>query len=307
MFDHKIKAKPLARSRERPPDTVDDTLKYSTLHRQPVVPSAISLVRRPFDAVFRPAAIVETPPAYDAGSLFRRIRITVLLGLFFIGNLLVYTLPLSLAGIGTVETATTAPAAFADLVGGVIADPDSLWRLGLRIAFNSLFLLTAALITLISLHSGVVLTGSSKGFLRSLRIITFSTALYLATIFTIVWYTTISGSVVVADDILVWIQGEFVYLIIDWMGSDLELSTGRPDPVQGGRLTPQGTLALVGLGVSVAYYAYVLYIGGRKAHELSRLGALWVVSFVAVSPAAYVIGSVLVAEIGIAVPQVLLA
>lgn len=264
------------------------------------------LLRRPFDAVLRPSAVVEVPSSYDASSLRERALIGGRLLALFVGNLLLYTLPLSLAGIGTVDPATTAPAWFASLAAPLGA-ADGLWRFSLRLLQNSVYLLTAGLVTFLAFHVGVVLTGESEGVLTSFRVVTYSTALYLATIFTLVWYASTSPNVDAAADLLLAVQAEFVYYFIDRLGADLVLPIGRPGEVSARALTPHGKAVLVGLLVAVCYYAYALYLGARTGHGTSRLTSAYVVIFVAVSPAIYVVASVLVVTLGLSVPEVLFA
>jgi len=92
-----------------------------------------------------------------------------------------------------------------------------MWLFVLRVVQNSLFLLTAAVITFVAFHIGVRLVGGSEGIIRSLRVITYSTALYLATIFTLVWLASTHSGVAVADRLLIGIQSEFIYfLLISW-------------------------------------------------------------------------------------------
>lgn len=263
-------------------------------------------VRRPYDAIVRPAAVVQAPSSYQADSLPQQLRIGLgLLGLF-VGNLLLYTLPLSLAGIGTVDPSTTAPPAFASLVEVLTVDADVLWRFSLRLVQNSIYLLLAGLLTFITFHVGVLLTGESKGILTSFRIITYSTALYLATIFTLVWYAATAPNVDAAAELLLALQSEFIYYFIDYLGADVQLPTGRPNGLPTGALTTHGKAVLVGLLVATAYYAYALFLGARVGHGTSRLTSLYVVGFVALSPVFYVVASILVVTLAIAVPETIL-
>lgn len=265
-----------------------------------------SLLRRPIDAVFRPSAIVQTPPAYDAGSSSRKLWLTLQLLAFFILNLLLYTLPLSFAGIGVVEGSETPPAVVSAAVESIgVGDPVSMWLFVLRVVQNSLFLLTAAVITFVAFHIGVRLVGGSEGIIRSLRVITYSTALYLATIFTLVWLASTHSGVAVADRLLIGIQSEFIYFFIDLLGSDLGLPSGRQEVPSMAGLTTTDLGLLSGLAIAVSYYAYVLYLGARKTHDLTRLESTLAVSFVVLSPALYVIGSILVVELAISIPEVI--
>lgn len=268
--------------------------------------SGLDILRQPVYAVFKPSEIVRTPPTYDSGSVSRKIRLGVTLLAFFLGNILIYTLPLSLAGIGTVDPEATPPPAFETVLSGV-ANPGDAWVFLLRVTQNSTFLLAAAVITFLAFHAGVILSRSSKGIVRSLRVITYSSALYLATIFTLVWLTSTNPNIGVADELLLSLQSDFIYYFIDLLDSPLELPSGRIDrpPLSG--LTPIGVSILSSLVISLCYYSYVLYLGARKTHGTSRIESVLVVLFVAGSPALYVIGSILVFEFAISVPELLFA
>ena len=265
------------------------------------------LVGRPLDAVLRPSAVVQVPSSYDAGSVRERARVAARLLAVFVGNLLLYTLPLSLAGVGTVDPATTAPEWFASSVAPLVGDADGVWRFALRLVQNSVYLFTAGLVTFLAFHVGVVLTGESSGVLTSLRVVTYSTALYLATIFTLVWYAATSPNVGAAADLLLAVQVEFVYYFIDRLGADLVLPVERPATVSAAALSTHGRVVLIGLLVAACYYAYALYLGARTGHGTTRLTSAYVVGFVAASPAMYVVASVLVFTLGLEVPEVLFA
>lgn len=265
--------------------------------------STLRLVRLPFDLLFRPSVIIEAPSTYQATSLQRKALVGGKLLLFFFANLLLYTFPLSLAGIGTVDAATTAPAWFASLTDALVANPDAIYRFLLRLAQNSLFLFVAALLTFGAVHVGVLITGQSNGILISLRIITYSTALYLATLFTLVWFTAISPSIVVADDLLLFVQAEFINAIIDWMGTDLVLPGDYPTTVNTDAMTLQGRIIIVAILITLVYYLYVIYRGVQIAHDTSQLVSLFVVGFVLVSPALYTVGSIVAVESTLGLPE----
>ena len=271
-----------------------------------MIRSGLDVLRQPVYAVLKPSEIVQTPPSYDAGSVFRKVWLAAILLVFFLGNVLVYTLPLSLAGIGTVAPEPTPPTAFEAVPLGA-TDPVDAWVFLLRVTQNSLFLLAAAVITFVAFHMAVILTRSSKGLIRSLRVITYSSALYLATVFTLVWLASTNPNVGVADELLLSLQSDFVYYFIDLLGSPLELPGGRIDRPALSGLTPVGVSILSGLAITLCYYAYVLYLGARKTHGTDRIESVLVVLFVATSPALYVIGSILIFEFAISVPDLLVA
>jgi hypothetical protein len=266
----------------------------------------LNILRQPINAIFRPSEIVDTPPTYDAGSSLRKIRLGATLLIFFIGNLLLYTLPLALAGIGAISTDLQPPIVFESLIPGFI-EPNEAWLFLLRVTQNSLFLLTAAVITFVAFHISITITRSSKGIVRSLRVITYSSALYLATIFTLVWLASTNPNIGVADELLLSLQSEFIYYFIDLLDASLELPGGRTSRPNLSNLTTTGIAILSGLTITISYYAYMLYLGARKTHNTSRIESGFVVLFVAASPALYVIGSILIVELAITVPDLLFA
>lgn len=268
--------------------------------------SGLNILRQPVYAVFKPSKIVQIPPTYDAGSIFRKIWLGTTLLMFFLGNVLIYTLPLSLAGIGTVNSESTPPAAFEAVLLGT-TNPVDAWVFLLRATQNSLFLLAAVIITFIAFHASVVLTHSSKGLIRSLRVITYSSALYLATVFTLVWLASTNPNVGVADELLLALQSDFIYYFIDLLDSPLELPSGRVDRPALSGLTPAGISILSGLVITLCYYGYVLYLGARRTHGTGRINSILVVLFVASSPTLYVIGSILIFELAISVPELFVA
>lgn len=268
--------------------------------------TGLTVLRQPLYAIFKPSEIVETPPTYNAESILRKARLGINLLIFFLGNILLYTLPLSFAGIGAVSPGTEPPQAFESLFAGFFDTADA-WVFLLRATQNSLFLLSAAVITFVTFHAGIILTRSSKGIVRSLRVITYSSALYLATIFTLVWLAATNSSVQVADNILLWLQSEFIYYFIDLFQASLELPGGRVSRPDLSGLTTTGIGVLSGLAIATCYYGYMLYLGARKTHGTSRIESTFVVLFVAMSPGFYIIASILVVELAIAVPDFLFA
>lgn len=242
-----------------------------------MVSTTLRLVRRPFDIVFQPSKVVSVPPSYEATSIQRKMVIGTKLVLFFIINLLIYTLPLSLAGIGSSE------------------------QFLFRLIENSLFLLIAALLTFVAFHVGILITGQSNGILRSLRVITYSTALYLATLFTLVWYTATSSTISVADDLLLFLQAAFINFILEWMGSDLVLPGEYPTEANVGTLSFHGQVVLIAIILVIIYYLYVLYVGAQRAHGTSKFTSILVIGFIILSPVLYVIGSIIAVESGIAI------
>lgn len=252
------------------------------------------LARGLFYSLFNPSSFVAARTDTYASERLLKLRLTARLTVIYFLNLLLYAIPLTLAGFGDVG-ATAAPTAFAGLVAPVVGNPDSAWRFVSSLGQNSAFLTAAAALTLVTFHAGVVITRSSQGFLQTLHTVVYSTSAYLAAIFTAVWYLSTSTAVAVADGLLIYWQAEFVYFFIDALGAPVGLPGGRPSPVDVSQLSTGGTVAIALLVVALLYYLYSLYLGSRINHHTTRFTAGLVVSIVAVSPAIYVVGSILAA------------
>ena len=246
-----------------------------------------------FDAIFRPSRFVGAEHASIYGSWFDRTgQLIRLLGIYVL-NVALYASPLTLAGFGVPANAS-APAWFNSLVGRGLGEPDAVWGLALAFGQNSAFLLVASALTLVTFHAGVLLTLESKGVLQTVHTIVYSTSAYLAGIFTVVWYLSTDPGVTTARDLVIALQKQFIYTFIDALGADVALPSGRARPVALDHLTGEGTMALALLALVGLYYFYSLYLGTRINHRTSRTTAMIAVAAVAVSPAIYVAGSILV-------------
>lgn len=229
----------------------------------------------PVNVILRPERLVSVDVA-DEGrgwvrSLIEGSRLTAVYSL----NLALYAAPLTLAGFGGSEGADTSAAFLTSL------------------ATNSAFLLVGTLLTFVTFHVGIVLSGASEGILRSLRAVTYSTGVYLALAYTLVWYVATTPATSVAADLLVKLQADFLYYFIDWLGADVELPGGRPEPVDLAGLSAVGHSVLLLLSLAGLYYLYVLYVGGRIGHGANRVQAAVATTFVLVSPAVYAVGIIL--------------
>jgi len=245
-----------------------------------------------FDAVVRPSRFVAGRTVEDNGSRFRALRKLAKLTVVYVTNLALYALPLTLTGFGVNESAT-APAWFAASAASALADPTELWQFLAGFVQNSAFLFVATVLTLLTFHAGVVLSRSSQGLMQTVHTVVYSTSAYLAGIFTVVWFLSTNDGVAAARDLVLAAQAQFVYVFIDLLGSDLGLPGGRPDPAPVAELSGDGRLLLAVLVVMGLYYLYSLYLGARINHHTSRFTGLVVVTFVALSPALYVVGLVL--------------
>lgn len=251
------------------------------------------LLRWPVDVMARPGALIENQTGDDARGAARAIATSVRISIFYFANVLLYALPLTLAGFGVSETGT-APGVIASRLAPIVDDPDAFWQLTVALVQNSSFLFVATVLTFGTFHLGVLLTGSSTGVVRSLRTVSYSTGIYLAIMFTAVWYVSTSPSIRVADEFLIYLQAEFFYVFIDLLEVGLDVPGGRREPVDLGRLTAAGQGMFVLLLLSATYYLYVLYLGARVAHRATRFEALVAVGFVAFVPAMYVLGVIAV-------------
>jgi len=242
-----------------------------------------------FNAVFRPSKFVAGRTTVESGDrLFVLRKLGYLIAVYTI-NLALYATPLTLTGFGVDESATP-PEWFVRSFAADVGEPVTLWQFLTGFAQNSAFLLVATVLTLITFHTGVFLSRSSKGFLRTVHTVVYSTSAYLAGIFTIVWYFSTNESVTTARNLVIAAQKAFIYFFIDLMDSNLGLPGGRPETIVLSDLSSDGTLLLALLVVVGFYYLFSLYLGTRINHHTSRFIGLLVVVFVALSPAVYVTG-----------------
>jgi hypothetical protein len=189
-------------------------------------------------------------------------------------NLVLYAAPLTLAGFGADQSVGTVPGFLTVL------------------ATNSAFLIAGTVLTLTTFHIGIILSGTSNGTLRSLRVVTYSTGVYLASGYTLVWYLATTPATSVAADFLISLQTNFIYYFINWFGVELQVPGGQPIPPSLTGLTVAGRFSLILLALSGLYYLYVLYAGSQVGHGANRIQALIATGVVLVSPIVYVIGSI---------------
>jgi len=247
-----------------------------------------------YDAILFPSRFVGADVAWTDGSIIRDVVVASrLLGVFG-GNLVLYAVPLTLAGFGTVAASDPPPlltAASASLGLG----PAWTWNFLQRFVRNSLYISLAAALTFVAFHGSVRLTRSSTGIVPSLHTVVYSTSAYLAAVFSVVWFLSTSASVVVADTLVLNVQKRFVYAVIDATGVSLSLPSGRPAPVSLTDATPTDQVALAVLVLTVGYFVYSLYLGSRINHGASRLTATLTVMTVTSTPLVFVLGSIALA------------
>lgn len=255
--------------------------------------SLSTVIRGLVDAVFRPRRFVAAQmSAYSTSRMSKLRQIGRLFGVYLV-NLITFAGPLTVAGIGVPNTAGSPPSII-HLISPIFGDTATVWRLLLGFIQNSSFITVLAGITLITYHAGILLTRNSAGIIQSIHTVVYSTSAYLAGIFTAVWYLSTTSGLDTAKQYVLNLQREGIYIIIDLLGSGLELPGGRPEQLFIGDFSLTGTLLLSLLVVLLLYYVYSLYLGARLNHRMNRLASVVAVIAVALAPVLYVAGSILV-------------
>lgn len=236
--------------------------------------------------------IGEQSSMYERDLRFRAWKATRLIGLYVLGIVL-YSLPLTYAGVGASATQSNPYPVVVNAATTLGWEPIELWTFLIAFAENSVFLIVGSVLVFVVMHAAVILLRTSNGPLQTVHTVVYVTGVYLAAIYSVVWTLSIVDSVEVADQIVLGVQSLFVDWVVGLTGADLELLGGTTTIPDTSAVTPMGRLLLVGLIVSVLYFVYSIYMGVRINHNGSRSTALGVVTFVVVSPALYVLGSVL--------------
>jgi hypothetical protein len=246
-----------------------------------------------YHAVFRPSRLVAVPGRRTDQSIGQLLRQSWQLLVVYLVNLVLYAGPLTLAGIG-ITSGSSVPGWLVGITG---EDPGTTVLFLAGFLQNSLYLLGVTVATLVGVHFALLVTLQSDGFFRTAYSIVYSTSIYLAGIFTIVWYLTTAGGVANAREAVINLQVAFIYGVIDLLGSDITFQLARPETIVPGSFSPVGEAALVGLAVLVVYYFYSLYLGTRLNHDAGRFESLLVVIVVVALPVLYVVGSIVVTTI----------
>lgn len=233
-----------------------------------------AIVEWPLNIILRPERLVSVNGSSVERSGIQSVVEGLRLMIVYSVNLVLYAAPLTLAGFGADQSVGTVPGFLTAL------------------ATNSAFLIAGTVLTLITFHIGIILSGTSNGTLRSLRVVTYSTGVYLASGYTLVWYLATTPATSVAADFLISLQTNFIYYFINWFGVSLEIPGGQPTPPSLAGLTVMGRFSLILLGLSGLYYLYVLYAGSQIGHDANRIQALIATGVVLISPIVYVIGSI---------------
>lgn len=250
-----------------------------------------STIRGLYFAVFRPSRLVAVPGRRMDGSLRTQLRESRKLLSVYLVNLVLYAGPLTLAGIG-LDSASSVPGWLTPLVGDA---PGTTLQLLVGFVQNSVYLLGVTAATLLGIHFALLVTFQSRGFFRTAYSVIYSTSVYLAGIFTVVWYLTTASGVSNAREFVVNLQVTFIYAVIDLTGSDFVFGVDRPGALVPSSFSTVGEYALVALAVLLLYYFYSLYLGTRLNHDADRFKSLLVVFVVIALPALYVAGSIAIA------------
>lgn len=257
-----------------------------------------SILSATFDAAIRPSRFVSAETDVYSATVSSRVRQFVYLLLVYVMNLLMYAVPLSLAGVGVPENAD-APATVVSLVQPLSAHPDTIWRLTQAVLSNSAYITAAAAVTFVTFHVGAVITLNSAGIVQSLHTVVYSTSAYLAGLFTTVWFLSTNQAVTGAQSFVLALQKAFVYMVIDAVGADVGLPGGRPETISAGGVSESGAYLLAVIVVLLFYYIYSLYLGARLNHEMNRAASVVAVVFVSISPVLYVGASVIASIFGV--------
>lgn len=249
------------------------------------------IVRGVYHSLFRPEVLIQAQSAHKEGTLLFKLRELRELLTVYVINLALYAGPLTAAGFGR-ENVPPAPSGIREILNGQSALP--LWEYAYGFLQNSLYILGATVLTLITFHLSILLIRKSKGFLRSAYAIVYSTSIYLAGIFTLVWYLSTNEGVVAASRLVIEVQKAFIYSVIDIFGANLKLPGGRPGNIVLESISLEGQLLLSLLVVLVFYFLSSLYLAARVNHEVARFDGILAVAAVALSPVVYVAVSVVV-------------
>lgn len=235
----------------------------------------IGRIRILFDIVFNPQNLIESSSRYTDQSVVGKSRTMISVTIFFLLNVIIYALPLSLQGIGFVS-----------------GDPVRL------LVNNSGIIVAFGFLTYFLYHSGIWLTRKSDGIIPSYQIVMINTSIYLAIIFNLLWIG--ASQMETIRNLFNWTFQEFFILIAGYLGISQsgifsgETPTTSPDSAM---LAPVEQVLVIGLTISLCYYLYVLYLGARKVHDLTRYESILVIGFVFTTvPVVFAAASLIIGE-----------
>jgi hypothetical protein len=251
-------------------------------------------VRWLVDVILFPGNLVRNPAVSNTSSLIARSKVYLRLTVFFVINIVLYALPLSLAGIALGVDDEDPPLLVYQLVKALPESPligaKGSWNVFLRLLNNSVSLISFTILSFIIYHIGILLTRRSSGTLLSYYTIMISTSIYLALIFNISWYMI--SETETARALIDWSVRTFFISSADLVGVDSSVGPGEfknPDT-----LSTEGEIGFVLLGIFLCYYIYVLYVGARNSHGLARYESLAVIALVSISPVIFGVVSALI-------------
>jgi hypothetical protein len=258
-----------------------------------VVRTGFGQIRWLFNIVFSPEKLIQVSSGYYNQTRTSRLKILISVTLFFLANIILYALPLSLAEIGFVEEESAHPR-FAEISQHFVRDPDYAWMVLVRLVNNGQFLVIFGFLTYFLYHLGIWLTRKSNGAILSYRVVMINTSIYLAIIFNLAWLAVGSSQTAIAGNLLDWFFREYFAIVADFMNSPPPFGQEtQPDPA---RLSLSGKATLAGLIISLCYYWYVLYVGAIKIHGMTRYEAALVIGFTTTSPLLFAAGSILISR-----------
>jgi hypothetical protein len=238
-----------------------------------VVRTRIGNFRVLFDVIFNPRNLIDSSSRYTNQSVAERLKTFISVTIFFFLNVIIYALPLSLQGTG------------------FVGDSFSV-RLLIN---NSSSLVSFGFLTYFLYHFGIWVTRRSSGLIPSYRVVMINTSIYLAIIFNLLWIGVF--------------RTETLGRLFNWAFQMLFRTIGYyvgvpPDFDSGLETLPPGSILLsaseraiiVGLIIAFCYYLYVLYIGAKMVHNLTRYESAVAIGFVLTSPVIFAAASLILQQ-----------
>ena len=238
-----------------------------------MVRTGIGQIRILFDIVFNPQNLIESSSQYTDQSAVNRLSTILSVTVFFLLNVVLYALPLSLQGIGFVD---------ANII--------------LLLINNSISIVSFGFLTYSLYHSGIWLVRGSNGLIPSYRIVMINTSIYLAIIFNLLWIG------IFISNTLTGLFNWAFQVLFETVGYYIAIPPGFGDgfnsinPAEVSSLLLLDRAIIVGLLISSCYYLYVLYIGARRVHGLTRYESVLVMGFVLSSPITFAAISLIIGE-----------
>jgi len=243
-----------------------------------------------FHALLQPSKLVSVSGRQTDQSVLAKIQQARALLVVYLLNLMLYAGPLTLAGIG-IRSTSTVPGWLQVLFG---SDQGLLAVYLAGFIRNSAYMFGFTLAALGANHLALVIIGQSKGFLRTAYSVVYSASVYLAGIFTVVWYLTTAAGAEAARNLVLDLQVLFIYSVIDYTGASVQYRVPRPQNLATSGFSQVGEFALVTLAVLTCYFFYSLYLGARLNHDADRYEGLVTILIVFALPFVYVFGSIII-------------